>query len=156
MTHILRAADIAKKSQSFSHPWNPKSEAIGVRLAPELGLKRIGVSIVRLPPGKESFVYHLHHAEEEWLYVLDGHGVIDIDGTEHDIGAGDFVAFPPGVAHHLRNGSNADFSYLMGGEQIPIDIADFPRHGKRLVRNGGRVVTYSLDAGEAMGQMPKL
>lgn len=54
---ILHSPEIAKQEQPFSHPWNPKSQLIGVQLGRALGLKRTGVSIARIPPGKESFVY---------------------------------------------------------------------------------------------------
>jgi uncharacterized cupin superfamily protein len=47
-----------------------------------------------MPPGKESFVYHSHHREEEWIYVLSGRGVAEIDGEEFEVGAGDFMGFP--------------------------------------------------------------
>ncbi len=59
---------------------------------------------IRLPPGRESYVYHTHEAEEEWLYILSGRGITEIDGAEHEVGPGDFMGFPtPSVAHHLRS-----------------------------------------------------
>lgn len=152
---ILRAADIEKKQQRHSHPWNPASEIHGVRLAHDAGLKRVGVNVGRVPPGKESFVYHVHHVEEEWLYVLSGRAMIDVDGAEHEVAAGDFVAFAPGVAHHLRNPFDEDVRYLMGGEAIDVEICDFPTFKKRMVRHGMKTVVYPLD-GEAMGPYPKL
>src|SRR3954468_4259258 len=63
--YLLRAATIAGKSGEFSHPWNPKSRLIGARLGTEVGLKRTGVSLARIPPGHESFIYHSHQREEE-------------------------------------------------------------------------------------------
>ena len=95
------------------------------------------LSLGRLPPGRESFVYHAHQHEEEFVYVLSGRGMLEIDGTEHDVGPGDFAAFPvPSVAHQLRNPFDADLVYLMGGERREMEVADFPRLGKRLVRSG--------------------
>ena len=36
----------------------------------------------------------------------------------------------------------------MGGEVLDVDIADFPRPGKRMLRRGGEVKIYdTLDAG---------
>ena len=67
-------------------------------------LVRTGVNIGRVPPGKESFVYHAHHREEEWIYVLAGKGIAEIDDQEFEVEPGDFMAFPaPSVAHHMRN-----------------------------------------------------
>jgi len=88
----------------FLTPWNPDSQVTGTRLSDLGGLKRTGASLVRIVPGKESFAYHLHHREEEWLYILSGKGIAEVNGEEHEVKAGDFLAFPtPSVAHHLRN-----------------------------------------------------
>ena len=115
--YLLRAADIDASAQTVSHPWNPLSEIHGTMLARTLGLTRTGVSLARIRSGKESFVYHSHRYEEEWIYILSGKGVAEIDGHEYEVAAGDFMAFPtPSVAHHLRNPFADDLVYLMGGE----------------------------------------
>ena len=61
---LLKADEVAEQAGGFSHPWNPNSEIIGTRLSTLVGLSRTGVSLVRIPAGKESFVYHSHHREE--------------------------------------------------------------------------------------------
>jgi uncharacterized cupin superfamily protein len=128
---ILTAAEIAAGEQQFSHPWNPRSEIRGMRLAMAAGLARTGLGLARIAPGRESFVPHAHRYEEEWLYILSGKAVVTIDGVDHPVAAGDFIAFPtPSAVHHLRNESDADVVYLMGGESRPFDIADFPEHGR--------------------------
>jgi uncharacterized cupin superfamily protein len=129
------------------HPYNPSAEVHGWILSRMAGLQRIAVNVVWLPPGKESAVYHRHHREEEWLYVLEGRGVAEVDDVEHEIGPGDFLGFSPGVAHQVRNPSSANLSMLVGGEVIPdVEVADFPRLGRRLVRVGARLAVYPLDA----------
>ncbi len=62
---LVKAEEAAKGESRFSHPWNPNSELYGTRLSTLVGLSRVGVSRVRVPPGKESFVYHSHYREEE-------------------------------------------------------------------------------------------
>src|SRR4051794_11264591 len=102
--HLLRADAVKAAESSVSHPWNPRSLLIGTQLSQVAGLKRTGVSLARMPSGHESFVYHAHHREEEWIYILAGRAMADIDGAEYELAPGDFVAFPaPSVAHHLRN-----------------------------------------------------
>jgi uncharacterized cupin superfamily protein len=151
---LLRANDIAEKAQTFSHPWNPNSLIAGTQLSRLVGLKRTGVSLARIPPGKESFVYHLHHREEEWIYILSGRGVAEIDGKEFEVGPGDFMGFPtPSVAHHLRNPYNEDLVYLMGGENLDVEIADFPRLGKRMLRRGESIDIYGLSDAKAFGPL---
>ena len=76
--HVLRAAEIEAQKQPYSHPWNPASELHGVQLGRTLGLARTGVNFAVLPPGKESFVYHSHTYEEEWLYILSGRGRAEV------------------------------------------------------------------------------
>jgi uncharacterized cupin superfamily protein len=151
---LIRAADIAAKAGTHSHPWNPKSEMRGVQLAREAGLKRTGVSLATIPPGKESFVYHCHEREEEWIYLLSGTGTAEIDGDEYQVGPGDFMGFPtPSVAHHLRNTGNEDLVYLMGGENLDAEVATFPRLGKKMVRVGGSLEIYDLDDAQLFGPL---
>ena len=138
--NIVRAADIAAHSQEFSHPWNPNSQMHGTQLALSVGLKRTGVNFIRVPAGKESFVYHSHRHEEEWIYVLSGHAIATIDGDDFDVAAGDFIGYPaPSVPHLLRNPGPDDLVYLSGGEHLDFDIAEFPTLGKRMVRSGKQV-----------------
>ncbi|HEX2729547.1 MAG TPA: cupin domain-containing protein [Rubrobacteraceae bacterium] len=152
---IVRAQESEEQASRFSHPWNPKSEIFGTRLASRVGLSRVGVNRVRIPPGKESFVYHSHYREEEWIYVLSGRGVVEIGDEEIEIGAGDFVGFPaPQVAHHLRNPSEEeDLVYLVGGEVLDVEVADFPRLGRRMVRRGQDVEVYDVSDARGFGPL---
>ena len=151
---ILRSAEAQAKEQTFSHPWNPNSEITGAMLGRTLGLQRTGVNLARIGPGKESFTYHSHACEEEWIYILSGRGIAEIDGAEYEVGAGDFMAFPtPSVAHHLRNPFDADLVYLMGGENREVEIADFPKLGKRMVRQGAEVHIYNIADAKPFGPL---
>ena len=151
---ILTSFEITQREQPFSHHWNPKSQLIGVQLSRALGLKRTGVSIARIPPGTESFVYHSHQSEEEWFYILSGRGIAEIDGEEIEIAAGAFMAFPtPSVPHHLKNPFDQDLIYLMGGENHSIEIADFPRLGKRMIRNGDQIDIYQVADAKPFGPL---
>lgn len=147
--HILRKADIEAKTFSFSHPWNPKSEIVGTMMGRLAGLTRTGVSLARVPPGKESFAYHLHHREEEWVYILSGSAVSLIDGVEYTLEAGDFVAFPtPSVPHLIANRADVELVYLMGGENLSEEIADFPTLDRRMVKLGSELTIYRLSDGK--------
>jgi uncharacterized cupin superfamily protein len=152
--YVLTAAEIGAREQTFSHPWNSQSEITGAMLGRSLGLKRTGVNIGRIPAGKESFVYHSHHCEEEWIYILGGRAIVDINDTEVEVGPGDFVAFPPAVAHHLRNPFSEELRYLFGGENADVEIAEFPRLGKRMVRRGAQIDVYEARAAKPFGPEP--
>jgi uncharacterized cupin superfamily protein len=96
-----------------------------------LGLVRTGVNIGRVPPGKESFVYHLHHREEEWIYVLAGKGIAEIDDQEFEVEPGDFMAFPtPSVAHTCAIRSQKTSSILLAARTSSTRLQTFQSSGK--------------------------
>ncbi|HEX6375856.1 MAG TPA: cupin domain-containing protein [Allosphingosinicella sp.] len=149
---LIRAADAAAREGTHSHPWNPNSEMHGVQLGRMAGLKRTGVNLARIPPGKESFVYHSHAREEEWLYILSGTGTAEIDGADYAVGPGDFMGFAaPSVAHHLRNSGEEELVYLMGGENLDAEVATFPKLGKKMVRVGDQVEVYEVADAKGFG-----
>lgn len=151
---IVRAEEAEEQASPFSHPWNSNSEVHATRLSSEVGLSRVGISRVRIPAGKESFAYHSHYREEEWIYILSGHGMAEIEGQEYEVTAGDFLGFPPPqTAHHLRNSGEEDLVYLMGGEALDSDIADFPKLGKRMVRRGYDVEIYDTADAKSFGPL---
>jgi uncharacterized cupin superfamily protein len=148
---VLRVGDARRQSFRFCHPLGGgASEVVMTMLGRSAGLKRLGVNIGRVPAGKEAFVYHRHHAEEEWIYILEGEALSNIEGATEKVTAGDFIAYPAGVAHNLTNIGSADLLYLMGGEQTAVEVADFPRHGKRLARAGERMEIFPEASAKAM------
>jgi uncharacterized cupin superfamily protein len=129
---LVRAALIREKEKWFSQSLNPRSKYRGTSLSRLSGLERCGVHRVILPAGSESFAYHAHFYEEEWLYLLSGKVIAEIDGREEELAPGDFLAFPtPSVPHNLKNPFDEDAVYLMGGENLGKDVIDYPRLGKR-------------------------
>ncbi len=151
---VLSAGEIEDRRKVFSHPWNERSHVDGVHLSGAAGLERSGVSVVVVAPGKESFVYHSHDFEEEWIYILEGRAQMRIDERETLLSAGDFVAFPtPSVAHHLTNPYDEPVRYLMGGECREVEIAHFPDLGRRLIRQGSKVDVIREDAIEDFARL---
>lgn len=142
---IVRAG--AGTAVPFSHPLNERSEIHFRPLSRLTGMSRLGISHATIPPGRESFIYHSHHREEEFIYILSGRGVAEIDGQTYEVGAGDFMAFPtPSVAHHLSNPFDEDLVYLTGGENLDMEIADFPHLRKRMYRCRDRIDLVDHDA----------
>jgi uncharacterized cupin superfamily protein len=87
------------------------------------------------------------------IIFVSGRGVAEIDGEEYEVAAGDFMGFPaPGVAHHLRNPYDEDLVYLVGGESHEVEVADFPRLGRRMLRLGQNVEIY--DTSDARAFIP--
>jgi uncharacterized cupin superfamily protein len=102
---LLTSSEIPEREQPFSHPWNPRVStyrgATRSRSGPEAKRREHRAHTT----GKESFAYHSRQSEEEWLYILSGRGIAQIDSEEIDVAAGTFMAFPPSVPHHLKNPS---------------------------------------------------
>ena len=162
-THLVRASGAQLMLQSdalvCSHPWNPNSAWVWVPLSRAVNLKRCAVNLARVLPGKDS-IYHLHHGEEEWFYVLSGRGIVEIGDDEFEVGPGDFMGFPTSsVGHHMRNPFDTDLVYLMGGDCVELDVSEFPRLGKRMIRSGTgamlatRAEIYDLAAAKPMGPL---
>lgn len=129
------------------HPWNDKSDVFIKRLAPLAGLSRIALSIARVPPGRESFVYHRHERDEEFVFILSGRGRAEIGDQVLEVGPGDFMGFgaPDGPAHHLSNPYDEDLVYLMGGESSGFDIGHFPRLRRRIIHGPSGITAVSED-----------
>lgn len=145
------------QGRSFSHPLNPKSEVHMRSLGDAVGLQRLGIHLMRVLPGKEAFVFHAHHTEEEFIYVLSGRGMAEIGEEEFEVGPGDFMGFSaPSVGHHLRNPFEEDLVYLAGGERHAAEIADFPRLGKRVVRVGMSFSIHDTENAEGFAEFPQV
>ncbi|WP_347310697.1 cupin domain-containing protein [Defluviimonas sp. SAOS-178_SWC] len=116
------------------HPLNPASDVFLKRLSPLFGLQRLALYIARVPPGKESFLYHRHERDEEFLVILSGRGLAEIGDGTVEIGPGDIMAFPApdGPPHHLTNPFENDLVYFMGGESSAVDVVHFPRTGRHM------------------------
>lgn len=142
--YLIRAEEIPSLAEfAFRHPLNPASEVHMRSLGDLAGLERLGLHVARVPPGKESFAYHFHHVQEEFVYILSGRGVADIGEESYEVGPGDVMVFPaPSPGHHLRNPFDTELVYLMGGQRTAFEVGEFPRLRKKGVwdASGGYVV----------------
>jgi mannose-6-phosphate isomerase-like protein (cupin superfamily) len=78
------------------------------------------VDLTLLPPGT-SVGRHTHGPDDEELYVVvDGEGVVELDGMELAVGPGDVVVNPPGGTHALR--ATGDRPLRM----VVVDVARSP------------------------------
>lgn len=77
-------------------------------LGPEDGTPNYVMLWVQHPPGGSS-AQHVH-AWEHQAYIVEGEGVLWVEGEEYPIRAGDAVLVPPGVEHQFRNTGGATLS----------------------------------------------
>lgn len=80
-----------------------------------------------IPVGAAGPPLHVHDAEDEALYVLEGSVVVRLGDERHELGAGSFAWMPRGVPHAFANLSDAPARGL--GLCLPGGIEDmFLRH----------------------------
>jgi len=84
-----------------------------------LGLTRIGIHHVRLLPGRRTSYPHAESAEEEFVFVVQGHPDAWIDGILHPLKPGDSVAFPAGtgICHTFLNNTDEEVRLIVVGEK---------------------------------------
>ena len=82
-----------------------------------MGLKRTGVNFIRVPAGKESYAYHSHQCEEEWIYVLSGRATFELNGDTLDAPAGTVVFLrDPATRRHARAAEPGTTVLAVGGK----------------------------------------
>ncbi len=95
---------------------------------------------------------HVHSAQDEWFYVIQGHYLIEVGESRFELGAGDSVLAPRGVPHawaHVGEGTGrmlvefhpagqmeaffAEATQLSGVSAGPELARLFSEHGMQLV-----------------------
>jgi quercetin dioxygenase-like cupin family protein len=99
------------------------------RRAAETG-GRLGLLHFAIPPGGGP-IPHIHHAEEEAFYVLDGVLSLYADGLRTHAGVGSLIFLPRGLPHGFHNLTEAPAAMLCllspgGGERFFLDAGRPP------------------------------
>jgi uncharacterized cupin superfamily protein/catechol 2,3-dioxygenase-like lactoylglutathione lyase family enzyme len=100
------------------YPNSDELLSIGSPFARRMGLTRLGIHHELVPPGRRTSYPHAESAEEEFVYVIEGHPDVWLDGVLHPLRPGDGVAFPAGTgqAHTFLNNTDQDVRLLVVGE----------------------------------------
>ncbi len=56
---------------------------------------------------------HVHRVQEQVYHVLDGEGLLDLDGEKRVVRKHDVVFVPPGVSHGITNTGLTDLVFLV-------------------------------------------
>lgn len=102
-------------------------------LGAALGLKKLGVSMISVEPGKRAFPFHNHHGKDELFVILDGEGAYRFGDQEHAVKAGDLCAAPyggPETAHQLINTGQTTLRYLAISSMQDPEVVEYPDSGK--------------------------
>ncbi|MBI3205354.1 MAG: cupin domain-containing protein [Myxococcales bacterium] len=109
------------------------------RLGAAAGGQLIGANLTEVPPGAVSFPFHYHCATEEAVYVLSGSGTARIGDARVAVGAGDWIAFPPGPEHphQMINDGAEPLVYLCVSASIQkVDVVGYP-DSKKVAASAG-------------------
>lgn len=138
-TYLVSAADIASmEGLAKTHFLNPNAKRTNKSLGDLTGITGFGFHIIEVEPGCETTEHHVHHHEDECVYVLSGTATAYIGDEAHPIGPGDFIGYRKGgVAHSIVNTGDEMFRCIVVGQRLPHDVGDYPRKAKRIFRNEG-------------------
>jgi uncharacterized cupin superfamily protein len=112
--------------------------ARGARLGPRAGSSDLGCALYELDPGGQAVPYHIHHANEELLIVLEGELELRTPEGTRSVGTGALVGFPAGKggAHRLRNVSDTTARYLLVSTMRFPEVAEQLDTGTILAMTG--------------------
>jgi uncharacterized cupin superfamily protein len=115
-------------------PRRPQRRGLGgtwTNLGSPAGSVDVGVQRIRLDAGEVSTPAHVHGAEEEIFFVLDGSGLSWQDGKTYEVRAGDCLVHRPGAEAHTLRGGDGGLDVLAFGERARMGGAYLPRVGVR-------------------------
>lgn len=121
------------------------------------GGSHVGVEVVDIAPGKQSYPAHYHMLEEEHLLILEGEVTLRLGDRSFALSPGSYVCFPAGqkAGHALVNEGTAPCRYLIVGERNPNEVVvytDSGRVGVRVLGEGYRkAATMDYWEGERTG-----
>ncbi|HEV2590775.1 MAG TPA: cupin domain-containing protein [Gaiellaceae bacterium] len=110
---------------------NAKGEmdAVWQRLGDAAGCKTVGLSRLRIAPGKLSTPPHSHSQSEELVYVLAGSGWSWQDEQVHEVRAGDCIVHVADHEEHTLRAGDDGLDVLIWGTRHPIEFGWLPRSG---------------------------
>lgn len=105
-----------------------------------VGCDKVGLSRIRISPGKQSTPVHAHFGEEEIFYVLRGSGWSWQENGVYEIGEGDVVLHPHGGPAHTVVAGDDGIDVLAFGDNLRHEAVRFPRIDAAWI--GGMVLDF--------------
>ncbi len=104
--------EIIRKSDRASFIGQDKALVKEIASPRNTGMKNQSVAEVTIKPG-DSVLEHYHIRSEELFYILEGEGLMTVEGESGSVGKGDAVAVFPGMAHKVKNTGDNDLVMLV-------------------------------------------
>jgi uncharacterized cupin superfamily protein len=135
--YLIRSDEIAGMEGTRKvHFRNPNARRLNKSLGDAAGLTGFGFHLIEVEPGHETTEHHLHHHEDECVFVLSGTATAYIGDDACALAPGDFVGYRKGgLAHSIKNTGTELLRCIVVGERRAHDVCDYPRQNKRMYRN---------------------
>ncbi len=125
MKNISNVDTIAKE---YVHDPEFQSKLKTILIGDAIGSEKLYINMDYVKPGAESVKYHSHSKQEEFFFIINGKGILRIDGREKPIVSGDVISIPSGknIAHQFINNSSEILQILDVGTREKDDIITYP------------------------------
>jgi uncharacterized cupin superfamily protein len=119
---IINSLEIPMSDQ-WSYPGDTEKFGHSFSFSKRMELKNLGINFESLQPGRRSCWPHAHTIEEEFCYILKGHGSVWLNGFTYEVSAGDAIKFPPNtnISHCLISDSAEPLVYIGMGETAEFE-----------------------------------
>ena len=104
-------------------PWKEFPDHFGGALSKPLvmpetaGAKQLDYRISMYQP-KAYVKVHKHKVQEQVYHVLEGEGLMEIDGKSHVVRRHDYIFLPPGVEHSISNTGVSDLIFIVATSPV--------------------------------------
>ena len=114
------------------------------RMAPAIGLTKLGCTLHIVPAGKRAFPFHAHHVIEELFIILSGAGEYRFGDETFPVRAGDVLGAPAGkTPHQIVNTGTEEMRYLGISTIGSVDVVEYPDSKKVAVAAGIRNADFT-------------
>jgi len=70
---------------------------------------------------------HRHKVQEQVYHVIEGEGLMEIDGEKHVVRKHDLIFLPPGIDHAIENTGLVDLVFLVVTSPVTDDVKETAR-----------------------------
>lgn len=102
-------------AQKTGYVLGPKEgESLGskiIKASPKSGSNGGVLVLDSVPAGFETTL-HAHKKADEFFYILNGKGIVELDSMKYEIGSGSVIFVPRGTAHNLKVSNNGSMKML--------------------------------------------
>ena len=122
-------APLRTKPSNYPEPFASRMVGREKRsLGDVFGLSNFGVNLTRLAPTAVSALRHAHTRQDEFIYILQGHPILQTDEGRTQLSPGMCAGFRAGNGngHYLMNETEEDVVYLEVGDRATNDQVIYP------------------------------